>query len=234
LKDINNKIYYVYLTTNNLNGKQYVGDRCTCNVEKDNNYIGSGVYLRESIKKYGKKNFSKIILEKFSNRIDSYKAQEKYIKMYNTLKPFGYNISPKGGCNESNSVSEETKNKIRIKNIGKFVSEETRRKIGESSSNRSAESNYRCGSANRGKETWMKGKCHTEESNELNRQKHLGIKHSDETNRKKARPGDKNGMFGRTFYQIWVEKYGKEEADVKYENWKQQFRGKKKSKKNNN
>ena len=34
--------YYVYLTTNLLNGKQYVGERsCNCEIENDK-YLGSG------------------------------------------------------------------------------------------------------------------------------------------------------------------------------------------------
>jgi hypothetical protein len=38
-----NKIHYVYIITNLLNGKQYVGDRtCKCDLNKDL-YMGSGV-----------------------------------------------------------------------------------------------------------------------------------------------------------------------------------------------
>ncbi len=39
--------------------------------------------------------------------------------------------------------------------------------------------------------------------------------------------GEKNPMYGRTFYDVWVEKYGKEIADLKMEEWKQKKRKKK-------
>lgn len=234
--------HYAYLTTNNLNGKQYIGERTTENINNDQ-YIGSGVYIKEAIKKYGKNNFSKVILEIFPNKTDAYISQEKYIKIYNTLSPNGYNISPKGGIKEKNSHSEESKRKISEHNKGKILSEETKekirqsklnisdetkKKIGLASANRSDESNYRCGSTNRGKDTWMKGKHHTEESKELNRQKHIGIKHSEEVNKKKSLPGNKNGMFGKSFYQVWVEKYGVVEADIKMKEWKEKIKNNKK------
>jgi hypothetical protein len=32
--------------------------------------------------------------------------------------------------------------------------------------------------------------------------------------------GEKNGMFGKTIKDTWIEKYGKEEAEIRYKNWK--------------
>ena len=51
--------YYVYETTNLINNKKYIGKRaCSCDIEKDK-YLGSGYGLKNAIKKYGRKNFSK-------------------------------------------------------------------------------------------------------------------------------------------------------------------------------
>jgi hypothetical protein len=33
--------------------------------------------------------------------------------------------------------------------------------------------------------------------------------------------GEKNPMYGRSFYDVWVEKYGKEVADLKLKEWKE-------------
>ncbi len=53
------KYNYVYVTTNLINGAQYVGDHSTNNLNDD--YLGSGKYLFRSIKKYKKK----ILIENF-------------------------------------------------------------------------------------------------------------------------------------------------------------------------
>ena len=47
---------YIYKTTNNINGKIYIGQHKS-NIF-DSNYKGSGVRLADAIKKYGKDNFS--------------------------------------------------------------------------------------------------------------------------------------------------------------------------------
>jgi len=61
------KFNYVYITTNLINGKQYVGDHSCDNLKKDN-YLGSGKpYFQNAINKYGLKNFKKEILEFFTN-----------------------------------------------------------------------------------------------------------------------------------------------------------------------
>jgi group I intron endonuclease len=49
----------IYLTTNIINNKKYVGKDSNNNPK----YLGSGVLLLEEIKKYGKENFQKEILE---------------------------------------------------------------------------------------------------------------------------------------------------------------------------
>ena len=87
----------IYIIQNNINGKIYVGQsqnaelrfkqHCKpCNM--DNSIIG------RAIKKYGKNNFSLRIIEK---QIENYNERERYwIKQYNSLVPFGYNIAAGG------------------------------------------------------------------------------------------------------------------------------------------
>jgi len=67
---------YVYITTNLINGKQYIGDHSTNNL--NDRYLGSGLVLKRSIKKYGKENFERKTLEFFDTKEEAFDAQEKY------------------------------------------------------------------------------------------------------------------------------------------------------------
>jgi len=118
ISKFDNKLHYVYVTTNLINGKQYVGDH-TINIKERKYYLGSGSYLRNAVKYYGEENFFKEILEWGDNREEISKLQEKYIKEFNTLKPNGYNISPTGGIGVQGCHSEKTKQQIGKSGAGK-------------------------------------------------------------------------------------------------------------------
>ena len=63
----------VYKTTNMVNGKIYVGK-----YEGDReSYLGSGYILKKAIKKYGKENFKREIIER-CNSIKELIEKEKY------------------------------------------------------------------------------------------------------------------------------------------------------------
>lgn len=57
-------IGFVYLTTNIVNGKIYVG-QYTFKADKrlNANYLGSGTVMEQAIKKYGRENFKRRILK---------------------------------------------------------------------------------------------------------------------------------------------------------------------------
>jgi group I intron endonuclease len=105
------KFHYVYITTNLVNDKQYVGDHSTFKLK--DGYKGSGDILKQAFKIYGKKNFKKEILAFFSTKQDAFNAQEKYIQQYKTLSPNGYNVCPNGGLGFQESFSEDTKAKMK-------------------------------------------------------------------------------------------------------------------------
>jgi len=200
------KFNYVYITTNLINGKQYVGDHSANNL-KDKRYIGSGQLIIKAIKKYGKENFKKEILEHFKTKQEAFNAQEKYIKEHDTLVPNGYNISPKGGHNVkgcfsevskykiSNSLKETYKNNpelrenLRMKATGRKASEETikiLRTVDRSKWKISEEGLQHI------KEFAKKPK--SEETKKKLSDSHKGKKHTEETKRKigKASKGRKN------------------------------------------
>jgi hypothetical protein len=53
---------YVYLITNKINGKKYIGSSRKDQI--DENYYGSGKVIKDALKKYGKENFQRDILWK--------------------------------------------------------------------------------------------------------------------------------------------------------------------------
>lgn len=80
----------IYKTTNLINGKIYIGQ------DKNNNprYYGSGKILNLSIKKYGKENFKKEILEECKSEDHLNEREIYWISNYNsTDRKIGYNIS---------------------------------------------------------------------------------------------------------------------------------------------
>lgn len=127
----NKKYMFVYCTVNLINGKKYIGQHQTNNLE--DGYIGSGKIMRQAIKLYGKENFTRSILE-FANTLDELNALEiKYINLHDAVNdPNYYNITTGGWGHPGTPMSEDTKNKIRESHIGKAITEETRIKLRES------------------------------------------------------------------------------------------------------
>ena len=111
----------IYKTTNLVNGKFYI-DKDTKN-NKD--YFGSGKLLNSAIKKYGKQNFKKEILE-ICDSISSLNECEKYwIKKLNAQnKEIGYNIMDGGDGGDTfkdNPNIAEIKEKITLGQIGRVA-----------------------------------------------------------------------------------------------------------------
>ena len=108
---------FVYITTNLINKKQYVGSH---NGEPNDNYLGSGKIINKAINKYERKNFKRKILKITETRKEAFDLEKPYIKKFNSLLPNGYNISPTGGMNEwGGKHSKETKKKLSEKRKGK-------------------------------------------------------------------------------------------------------------------
>ena len=86
------KYNYIYIITNTLDGKIYIGQH-TSNKLNDN-YFGSGLRIKRAIKKYGKENFTKEILA-YTDTQESLNWLEKYyIRKYKAQNPeIGYNIA---------------------------------------------------------------------------------------------------------------------------------------------
>lgn len=120
----------IYLTTNLVNGKMYVG--------KDSKnrswYLGSGKYLKKAIKKYGKDNFKKEILQECNTLDELNKAELDWISRLDCKKdPNYYNMIDTLTPNRfGTKLTDQHKSKISKSHIGIVHTDETREKMSNS------------------------------------------------------------------------------------------------------
>lgn len=114
---------YVYLTTNLINNKKYVGQHRS---EKfDPNYKGSGKRLKNAIKKYGIENFNTVLIEECVDKVDMDNKEKYYISACNAVIDDNYyNIALGGSGAQVLFQTPETKRKISLANKGKKRTEE--------------------------------------------------------------------------------------------------------------
>ena len=124
---------YIYKITNKINGKIYIGKHSTDNL--NDGYMGSGKIIKQSIKKYGIENFTKDILEFCDKEVELNDLEKHYIDKYkSTDKSIGYNIAQGGegyACMKGKHHSEETKRKMSESSKGVKFSDEHRIHISE-------------------------------------------------------------------------------------------------------
>lgn len=132
-------IYTVYKIINTLNNRYYIGVHKTTN--PNDSYYGSGLVIKEAIKKHGKENFIKEILFTFENKEDAYNKEKELVNSETLKDPLIYNVQV-GGV----PTIDWTKDRKEIfsKNMsgknhplfGKHHTEDTKKKISESGKGR--------------------------------------------------------------------------------------------------
>lgn len=122
-------VYTIYLRTNLVNGKQYVGQ--TSDIKQRNiafkclkNRYSTKIF-DDDRRKYGVDNFDLEILAEAETQEEAWELEKYYIKELNTKYPFGYNISDGGSgatgvppWHKGKHLSEETRKKISLARIG--------------------------------------------------------------------------------------------------------------------
>jgi len=108
------KFFFVYKTTNMINGKFYIGKHETTKI--DDEYLGSGSILKQAIEKYGINNFKREILFFCKNR-EELNISEAMAAPIDIIKNKScYNICPGGqGGNTMINFTKEQKDKFRQK-----------------------------------------------------------------------------------------------------------------------
>ncbi len=110
---------YIYLTTNLINGKRYIGQKKSDKFLGEG-YLGSGTLLFRSIKKYGRKNFSVELLEIINTNQDDLNAREIYwIAKYDAVNdPMFYNLHMGGNGCSGFRMPESVKQHLREIHLG--------------------------------------------------------------------------------------------------------------------
>lgn len=182
----NMKYHYVYIITNKINHKFYIGKHSTDDL--DDGYMGSGIAINKAIQKYGIENFTKRILCFCDSAEDAYKVEEflvtdnliKRNDCYNmmvggvggpTLNGIENGMYGKTHTLEARKKMSEARIGKPSWNKGKHFSEESRKKMSESKKasyikenhpnfgkHLSEETKRKISEAHKGKEPWLKGK----------------------------------------------------------------------------
>lgn len=147
MKDIYST-FGIYRITNTKNGNSYIGktamnfgDRWDCHRAQLRGGYHDNPHLQNAWNKYGEESFEFVVVEEIDDASKLNELEIKYIAKYKADGK-SYNISDggDGGANLGKHLSEETKRKIGEKNrihmTGKTMSEETRAKMSESQKSR--------------------------------------------------------------------------------------------------
>lgn len=129
--------YYIYKTTNLINGKIYIGFHASENIEKDN-YLGSGKILKWAVEKHGAQNFKREILFEFDTQDDALEKERELVNEEFVKRDDTYNICLGGAGGglpgELNPFfgkthTAETRKMLSEKHKGRKLSEEQKQKI---------------------------------------------------------------------------------------------------------
>ena len=116
---------YIYETTNLVNGKKYIGQRKFGQYEP---YLGSGTHFKRALKKYDRKNFSKLILCECETKEELDRMEIFHIAQVDAVNSDRYYNMTIGGSAPM---------------AGRKFSDEHKRKIGEAEGHRSPETRQR-------------------------------------------------------------------------------------------
>lgn len=120
------RLGYIYLITNTVNGKQYVGKTLSSVELRWQQHIGSalrgeGFVLAAAMRKHGIEVFTIQTLDVVGDD-DNLAARECYwIEHLNTLKPSGYNLTTGGEGAPGRVVSQVTRDKMSAQLRGKLM-----------------------------------------------------------------------------------------------------------------
>lgn len=211
---------YVYKTTNLIDGKIYIGRHKSSKFDKW--YYGSGHKILAAIEQLGRDNFSVDILCWCDSDSELNEMEKKYISQFNSRNPeVGYNIAeggtkgdwlddldPEKAAAYRSYMSSLSRTGV-CGNKGKHLSEEHRRRIGQSNKGKKHGQEWIKHSSEslKGHCAWNKGLTVADERVQQYARKPGEYKHSEETKakmRERAKHRDLSNYGKHCKGRIWV------------------------------
>jgi group I intron endonuclease len=205
----------IYVVTNQVNGKQYVGQSHRTPTERWKEHLretkrGCLYLFHRAIRKHGPGQFQVKLLATANDQVELDRLEEQWIETIQSLSPKGYNTK----VGKQGRWSEEIRKRVSEKMKGQPKSAETRRKMSE---------------AKKGKPTWIKGKKmppeygalrgaklkgrKMPEEQRLRLKEHRGWKHTPETIAKLRAAGVARGMSIEVSKLGWEIRRGKPRSE---------------------
>ena len=143
---------FIYITTNLINGKRYLGLKRFD--KKWKGYLGSGKVFKQAVDKYGKENFRRDVVDIAYSENELNQKEYEYSIFFNVIESDDwYNLVLGGGSTNGYKFSDEQKQKMSEMRKGKPMSEVARQNISKSKMGHytSEETKRKIGDANRGR-----------------------------------------------------------------------------------
>lgn len=198
------KFGYVYLITDTLNNKQYVGQHR--GYKLDEKYYGTGKIIKHLINKHGIGILKREILDYASSQQELSEKEIEYIKKYDTLWPKGYNLTLRMQAIEPYTTNAE-------------ISVETRQKLSEYMKERWKDEEFRNKFSTLQKQLWQSQNYRQEQSESRKRAwedteyRSLQIKHLEQ-----LRNNPKNKE--KRLKSVQTQEYKQKRSNLQKELWK--------------
>ena len=197
---------FIYMTTNKINNKKYIGQKKIDKEGKWKKYLGSGVALKNAINEYGEENFTREILAYAYSFEELNNLEIEFIKKYNAVNDrMFYNLVEGGGTVTGLKVSKETRLKLSKRFSGKgnyFYGKRFLKTDNHFYGKRhSLESRKKMSESHKGKEPWNKGERDIFSEEALLKmskaKKGKPLSESHKKNIRKSQSGENHPMYGK-------------------------------------
>lgn len=187
--------YVIYKITNQIDGKFYIGSHKTKDL--NDNYMGSGKYLKKAQEKYGIENFKKEILFVFDTADEMYKKEAEIVNedFLTTENTYNLKIGGFGGWDYINTNEDLRKEKNKKARVNANITIMNKYGVSNPSKIEAVKEKLSISMLNRRKNGYNKlppsflGKRHTEETKEKMRE---------------SQKGKQDGILNSQYGTMWI------------------------------